>query len=55
MEVQSVLDISNFDISKTIVKTDSFFFHLHLNSCYFKLLIYQSKFSGTRKFTLRYQ
>ena len=31
------------------------YFYLHFSICYFKLLIPQSKFSGTRKFTLRYQ
>ena len=30
-------------------------FSLCFSSCYLKLLISQSKFSGTRKFTLRYQ
>ena len=33
----------------------SSYFSLHFNSCYLKQLIPQSKFSGTRKFTLRYQ
>ena len=31
------------------------YFYLHFKSCYPKLLISQSKLSGTRKFTLRYQ
>ena len=34
---------------------DFFLFSLHFISCYLKLLLAQSKFSGTRKFTLRYQ
>ena len=29
--------------------------HLYENVCNLKLLVPQSKFSGTRKFTLRYQ
>ena len=33
----------------------SFFFIFHFNSLYLKLLISQRKFSGTRKFPLRYQ
>ena len=40
--------------SKNIVWTISHL-SLHFKSCYLKLLISQSKFSGTRKFTLRYQ
>ena len=32
-----------------------FLFSLNFNFCYLKLVISQSKFSGTRKFTLRYQ
>ena len=57
-KVQSNLDCSNTDVSKyhkskNIVWTHSLFY-LHSNSCSLKLLISQSKFSGTRKFTLRY-
>ena len=59
--VQSILDISNFDISryhpvgKKVVLIETFpYFYFHFNSFYLKLLISQSKFSGTRKFTLRY-
>ena len=32
-----------------------FYFHLHFNFCYLKLLVFQSAVSGTRKLTLRYQ
>ena len=52
----STLDVSNPDISKyplvsqTIVRTH-FLFLLGLNSLYIKLLISQSKFSETIKFT----
>ena len=50
---------SNTDISKYYIKEyslDTFpNFHLNFNFCYLKLMICQSKFSGTRKFTLRYQ
>ena len=50
-------DISNyFLISMNIVWTYFlFFFACQFQTCYFKLVIFQSKFSGTRKFTLRYQ
>ena len=58
--IQSTLVISNTGISKysllskNTVYTD-FLFYIHFNFCYLKLLISQSKFSGSRKFTLRYQ
>ena len=32
-----------------------FIFSLHISSCHLKLLVFESKFSGSRKFTLRYQ
>ena len=51
---------SNIDISRYLPYhhyiLDTFpTFYLHFNSCFLKLLISQSKFYGTRKFTLRYQ
>ena len=46
---QSIPDIKEYSLDT--VHT----FCLHLNSCCIKLLLSQSKFSGTRKFTLRYQ
>ena len=45
--IQSALDISNIDTSKYHCK--------HFNPFCLKLLISHSKFSRTRKFTLRYQ
>ena len=51
----SITDISKYPlISENIVWTN-FLFFLHFNSFHLKLLVSQSKFSGTRKFTLRYQ
>ena len=58
--IQSTLNISDTDISsypfisKNTIWT-YFLFHLHFNFRDFKLLISQSKFSGARKFTSRYQ
>ena len=61
---ESTLNILNIDISKYLKSTLLYqrihfgyisYFHSHFISYHFKLLISQSKFSGTRKFTLRYQ
>ena len=55
-KIQSTLDIPSLItqsiVSKNTVRT---FSYLYFNSCHLKLLISQSKFSGTREFTLRYQ
>ena len=58
--IQSTLDSSNTDILKyhPILKIQFrlfSYFHLHFKSSHLKLLISQSKFSGTRKFILKYQ
>ena len=62
MKTQSALDFSNTDISNYFLHQRIYildwhfsFFHLHFNSCNFKLLISQSKFSGSRKCIFRYQ
>ena len=59
-KLQSTLDISNTDILNYILYQIINIGHIsyissNFNSCYFKLLVPQSTFSGTRKFTLRYQ
>ena len=58
--IQSAPDFLNTDISNHLRYQIIYFghspdFYVHSNSCYLKILISQSKFSGTRKFTLRYQ
>ena len=56
--VESTLHISKTVISKYLREHNSDTsptFLRQFNYCYLKLLISQSKFSGTRKFTLRYQ
>ena len=60
IRVQSSLDISNTDISKFPLKSKNvvltiFYFQLNFKFMYVTLLISHSKFSGTRKFTVRYQ
>lgn len=49
----------NTDISITTIKKNinhiSCFFTLYISAYYPKLLVFQSKFPGTRKFTLRHQ
>ena len=60
LSIHSTLDISNTDISKyrlisKNIEWTRFLLLINFNSGYLKLLISQSKFSGTRKFTLRYQ
>ena len=56
-KVQPTTDVSNTDILKIKeYNLDTFpTFCSHFNSFYLKLLLYQSKFSGIRKFTLGYQ
>ena len=50
------IDISNTDIAGQRIHFDQIsIFYLHFNFYNTKLLISQSKFSGIRKFTLRYQ
>ena len=56
----SQLLISNTDISKKSLKSKNivstyFLFYSNFNFFVLKLLMSQRKFSGTRKFTLRYQ
>ena len=46
-------EISKYLSCQRIQFGHSAFFQLHLSSCYFKLLISQSKFSVPRKFTLK--
>ena len=58
--VLSAHDILSTGISKyPLISKKEFrnilYFYFHFNSFYLKLLISQSKFSGPRKFTLRYQ
>ena len=48
---KTTMQLSSSLISKNIVLTP----FLHFNFCFLKVLISQSKFSGLRKFTLRYQ
>ena len=57
LEISQNTDISNyFLITMNIVWNISYFsLHVSFQTCYLKLVISQSKFSGTRKFTLRYQ
>ena len=50
----------DFSVSQTLIsQSTSYSFghslYLHWNPCCLKLLVFKSKFSGTRKFTLRYQ
>ena len=53
--ITSKTDISKYPIkSKNIVWTH-LLFYFHFSCYYLKLLTSQSKFSGTRKFALRYQ
>ena len=57
-KIQSSLDILNTDISKALTSKSIVCTHfesnLHFISFLLKLLIFQSYFSGTRIYTLRY-
>ena len=55
-----ILKYSELSISQSTFNTkeyshDIFYFYQNLSSFYFKPLVSLSKFSGTRKFTWRYQ
>ena len=48
-------DVSKYLLYQRIKFGHNPYFYLHFKCCYLKLLISQSKFSETRKFTLIYQ
>ena len=48
-----LVEITEFKITR--VDCITYFIYIIINSCFLKLLISQSKFSGNRKFTMRYQ